>query len=188
MKILNLDELTKEEINNINGEVIEVEKLDDSDGLKILYILEQGNKIKDLKNNTLLELEISKIYKCIKSTNLETNKYSKQYLTLSKNENAESINDNYLVPLGSIIIVEGEKLLIISRGVAFENKTKYVDYVGVRHPIGLKGDELLRFNNEDIDEIIQLGLDDEENKEATLQIKEWLDTNNQVKKFKLNIQ
>ncbi|MBN7274916.1 DUF4176 domain-containing protein [Ligilactobacillus pobuzihii] len=83
-----------------------------------------------------------------------------------------------LLPIGSIIYLEEgmTKVLIISRGFTFddENEKKvYTDYSGVGYPEGMKSEDVLYFNHENIAKVFFHGYEDEEEKAFLKEYAKW---------------
>ncbi|MFV0288583.1 MAG: DUF4176 domain-containing protein [Mycoplasmatales bacterium] len=93
-------------------------------------------------------------------------------------------NNNYLLPVGSVVKFYDEFILIVSRCTIFNNGNQYSDYIGTKFPVEIILDNLIRFNHEDIEQILHLGLDNEDNIKQTMQLKIWLDENVNVEKVK----
>lgn len=77
------------------------------------------------------------------------------------------MEENELLPLGSIVIAKGniKKIMIISRGLALpvKNELQRFDYGGCLYPEGLMGEALIYFNHEDIAKKIFQGFSDDDN-------------------------
>lgn len=87
---------------------------------------------------------------------------------------------NYL-PLGSLVIVKGgfRKTLVIARGLMTNigDEQSFFDYGGCMYPEGLVGDQVMYFNNEDIDQVVFEGYHDDENNIIVKNINDWLAKN-----------
>ena len=75
------------------------------------------------------------------------------------------MNVNELLPIGSIVLLEGaeKKLMIIGVGQTQLEENKDFDYIGVVYPEGNMGEgSQFLFNHSDIEEIVFRGYEDEE--------------------------
>lgn len=75
------------------------------------------------------------------------------------------MNVNELLPIGSIVLLEGaeKKLMIFGVGQTQLEKNKDFDYIGVVYPEGNMGEgSQFLFNHSDIEEIVFRGYEDEE--------------------------
>lgn len=87
-------------------------------------------------------------------------------------------NTQDLLPLGSVVDLKtnnGTKIMIIGRLVLTEiNGTQgYFEYSAVVYPDGIESaDQLLFFNNEDINQVYHAGFSDQQENELQQQIKQ----------------
>ena len=75
------------------------------------------------------------------------------------------MNVNELLPIGSIVLLEGaeKKLMIFGVGLTQLEENKDFDYIGVVYPEGNMGEgSQFLFNHSDIEEIVFRGYEDEE--------------------------
>ena len=75
------------------------------------------------------------------------------------------MNVNELLPIGSIVLLEGaeKKLMIFGVGQTQLEEKKDFDYIGVVYPEGNMGEgSQFLFNHSDIEEIVFRGYEDEE--------------------------
>ena len=75
------------------------------------------------------------------------------------------MNVNELLPIGSIVLLEGaeKKLMIFGVGQTQLEGNKDFDYIGVAYPEGNMGEgSQFLFNHSDIEEIVFRGYEDEE--------------------------
>ena len=75
------------------------------------------------------------------------------------------MNVNELLPIGSIVLLEGaeKKLMIFGVGQTQLEENKDFDYIGVVYPEGNMGEgSQFLFNHSDIEEIVFRGHEDEE--------------------------
>lgn len=75
------------------------------------------------------------------------------------------MNVNELLPIGSIVLLEGaeKKLMIFGVGQTQLEENKDFDYIGVVYPEGNMGEgSQFLFNHSDIEEVIFRGYEDEE--------------------------
>lgn len=75
------------------------------------------------------------------------------------------MNVNELLPIGSIVLLEGaeKKLMIFGVGQTQLEENKDFDYIGVVYPEGNMGEgSQFLFNHSDIEEIVFRGYEDEE--------------------------
>ena len=75
------------------------------------------------------------------------------------------MNVNELLPIGSIVLLEGaeKKLMIFVVGQTQLEENKDFDYIGVVYPEGNMGEgSQFLFNHSDIEEIVFRGYEDEE--------------------------
>ncbi|WP_314059216.1 DUF4176 domain-containing protein [uncultured Vagococcus sp.] len=83
-----------------------------------------------------------------------------------------------MLAIGSIVYLnEGsKKIMILNRGplVVIENQKTMFDYSGCIYPLGLVSDEILYFNEENIDKAIFNGFSDEEETRFEEIYREWL--------------
>lgn len=98
---------------------------------------------------------------------------SKRYIEISSDESSQVISDNYLLPIGTVVKVANKNLMVVGR--AMEEKGQVFDYTAVLYPEGLITNEVQKFNQGQVQEIIHLGLEDEKNLVLTQQIKSGLD-------------
>ena len=83
------------------------------------------------------------------------------------------------LPLGSTVVIKGEskwKVVIIARGLALrvDNEMRFFDYGGCLYPVGLFGNNILYFNREDINDVLQKGYSDLEDETQIENINKWL--------------
>jgi len=83
------------------------------------------------------------------------------------------------LPIGSVVVVKGEakrKIMIITRALAVKmgGEVLYFEYGGGFYPSGLVGDQILYFNEEDIETILFKGYEDEDDKLQQDMINQWL--------------
>lgn len=75
------------------------------------------------------------------------------------------MNANELLPIGSIVLLEGaeKKLMIFGVGQTQLEENRDFDYIGVVYPEGNMGEgSQFLFNHSDIEEVIFRGYEDEE--------------------------
>ncbi len=68
----------------------------------------------------------------------------------------------YRLPVGTIVTINDIKypIVLIGHELAINNQKRY-NYTGVLHPVGFSPDvDMVFFNHEDVEDIIQLGLSD----------------------------
>ena len=74
---------------------------------------------------------------------------------------------NDILEIGTVVYLKKgiKKVMIIGRmvGREIDNKRQFNDYVGVFYPEGLIRQEVLFFNNENIDKVLYHGYSDEDN-------------------------
>lgn len=85
---------------------------------------------------------------------------------------------NFL-PIGTVVVMKGEaqrKVMVITRALAtkFNDEMVFFDYGGCFYPIGLLGDQILYFNQQDIAEVVHMGYSDEYEAKQQEQINKWL--------------
>lgn len=77
-------------------------------------------------------------------------------------------NIDRLLPLGSVVIIEGgyRKYLIMSRAlqVNVNGENHFFDYGACFYPEGLIGDKVMYFQNKDISKVVFEGYSDEDDK------------------------
>lgn len=96
-----------------------------------------------------------------------------------------------MLPIGSVIYLkEGtKKIMILNRGplVVIDNETKMFDYSGCVYPVGLVQDQVLYFNQENIDKVLFEGFADEDESRFQELYQEWKQSNAaEVKKGKVD--
>lgn len=88
---------------------------------------------------------------------------------------------NTLLPIGSIVNIRDgtNKLMILNRGpvVEIEGKKMMFDYSGCHYPLGLADEEVLYFNEENIDEVIHEGFSDSDEERFQKLYNEWKQDN-----------
>ena len=72
-----------------------------------------------------------------------------------------------MLPLGSILYLKdgSQKLMIISRGVVAtdtSNQPIRYDYIACKYPLGLDVNQLIYFNQENVDKVLYKGYEDED--------------------------
>lgn len=76
------------------------------------------------------------------------------------------MDNNRLLPLGSIVLLEGgvQKLIIISRALNVKHGERvfFFDYGAVPYPDGLMGDQMVYFQRNNVSRVIFEGFRDEE--------------------------
>jgi len=88
--------------------------------------------------------------------------------------------EDKLYPLGSIVYLEDstDKVMIISRGVVFEDEEKgdqLADYMGCLYPEGLDIDETIFFNHENISHVVFEGFVDTDEMRFQQMYQGWVD-------------
>ncbi len=161
-----INELTKEELLKINvedsiyiNEDIDIPKLLMLP--KVQFILRRsgikvGGQILSISRTELYEyLEIKEEGKLevIKLLNNRINPNT-QYKELK----------NYLLPIGSIIKIRDidKSIAITGRGYSQGKEKGYTDYLGIAYPEGMINNNVLVFNQEDIEKVEHIGLQNEE--------------------------
>lgn len=91
------------------------------------------------------------------------------------------MNVNELLPIGSVVLLEGakKKLMIYGVGQTQLNEDKDYDYIGVVYPEGNMGEgSQFLFNHSDIAEVVFEGYTDEERNIFIEKLKEFYDSQN----------
>lgn len=83
------------------------------------------------------------------------------------------------LPIGTIVVLKGEaqrKAMVITRALSakINNEMLFFDYGGTFYPMGLVGDQVLYFNEEDIAEVVHKGYVDETEIKQLELINQWL--------------
>ena len=83
------------------------------------------------------------------------------------------------LPIGTVVVLKGgarRKAMIITRALAttITKEITFFDYGGCFYPIGLVGDQILYFNEEDIEEVAFKGYVDEDELKQQEEINKWL--------------
>lgn len=91
-----------------------------------------------------------------------------------------------MLPIGSIVYLKdgSRKIMILNRGAFLEKdgeKTIF-DYSGCIYPVGLDAEQILYFNDENVDKVIFEGFKDEEENRYQELYKQWLVENDGVLK------
>lgn len=88
---------------------------------------------------------------------------------------------NKLHSLGSVVKLNGGeyKAIIIARGVVVNTELgrKYFEYGACLYPHGFMGENILYFNNEDIEKILYQGFSDQDDEKMLISIDEWYKNN-----------
>lgn len=83
-----------------------------------------------------------------------------------------------MLPIGSIVYLKegSQKIMILNRGPVVNEKDKNIlyDYSGCKYPNGLNPNEVLYFNQENIDTILFNGYSDEDETRFEQLYGEWL--------------
>jgi hypothetical protein len=92
-----------------------------------------------------------------------------------------------MLPIGSIVYLNdgSRKIMILNRGplVVIDEKTQMFDYSGCIYPVGLVQDQVLYFNQENIDRIIFEGFADDDEARFQEMYFKWIQENaNELKK------
>jgi hypothetical protein len=96
-----------------------------------------------------------------------------------------------MLPIGSIVYLNdgSRKIMILNRGplVVIDEKTQMFDYSGCIYPVGLVQDQVLYFNQENIDRIIFEGFADDDEARFQEMYFKWIQENaNELKKGQVN--
>ncbi|HAC0715840.1 TPA_asm: DUF4176 domain-containing protein [Listeria monocytogenes] len=82
-----------------------------------------------------------------------------------------------ILPIGTVLYINEslKKVMIIGRKLMKEKNGKnyYFDYTGCLFPEGIVGEEVLFFNEDDISDVVHLGLIDADEKEVVKRLKDW---------------
>lgn len=84
------------------------------------------------------------------------------------------------LPIGTVAIMKGgakRKVMVITRALATKltGELTYFDYGGCFYPEGLMGEQILYFNEEDIEEVVHKGHVDEMEVQQQEAIQKWLE-------------
>lgn len=83
-----------------------------------------------------------------------------------------------MLPIGSVIYLKegSKKIMILNRGplVVIDEKTQMFDYSGCIYPVGLVPDQVLYFNQENIDKVIFEGFSDEDETRFQEMYQKWI--------------
>lgn len=84
------------------------------------------------------------------------------------------------LPIGTVAIMKGgarRKVMVITRALATKltGELTYFDYGGCFYPEGLMGEQILYFNEEDIEEVVHKGHVDETEIKQQEEIQKWLE-------------
>ncbi|AUW96348.1 DUF4176 domain-containing protein [Streptococcus pluranimalium] len=88
-----------------------------------------------------------------------------------------------MLPIGSIIYLKegSRKLMVLNRGALLEQSGEKLlfDYSGCIYPVGLDAEQILYFNEENIDKVVYEGFKDDEETRYQELYTEWLDNNSE---------
>lgn len=92
-----------------------------------------------------------------------------------------------MLEIGSIVLLkEGkQKLMLLNRTPIIElnNEKQYFDYSACGYPLGMVANQIVYFNEENIDKVLFNGFHDEDENKFEELYKNWLKSNkNQIKK------
>lgn len=94
-----------------------------------------------------------------------------------------------MLTIGSIVYLkEGtQKIMILNRGplIEIENSVQMFDYSGCVYPAGLVPEQVLYFNDENIDKVLFEGFSDEDEVRFQELFADWKEKNNQIKQGKV---
>lgn len=86
-----------------------------------------------------------------------------------------------MLAIGSIVYLKegSKKIMILNRGplVVVDKKTKVFDYSGCIYPVGLVPEEILYFNEDNIDKILFQGFVDEDEQRFIEMYENWKEHN-----------
>jgi hypothetical protein len=96
-----------------------------------------------------------------------------------------------MLPIGSVVYLkEGtKKIMILNRGplVVIDKKTQMFDYSGCVYPTGLVQDQVLYFNQKNIDKVLFKGFVDEDEVRFQELYQEWKQNNaSEIKRGKVD--
>ena len=93
---------------------------------------------------------------------------------------------NFL-PLGSVVLLENgnHPIMVVARAlqVKKDDQIYFFDYAGVAYPEGLTGEQLYYFNNDWIKQISFIGFNDEFNREAQVDIQQYIERLGEIKRY-----
>ncbi len=145
------------------------------DIIKVLEALEKEEEINLINEDFIIEVEKSYLYTALLYKSKKNyNVYFKKYLSIEVNKTKDKVEDNYLLPVGTVVNIKGNDMIILSRALEIENN--YVDYLGALYPEGLIKENLFEVSHKDIEKILYLGFDNEESINSTIAIKKLLDS------------
>ena len=88
-----------------------------------------------------------------------------------------------MLPIGSIVYLKegSRKLMVLNRGALLEQSGEkhLFDYSGCIYPVGLDAEQILYFNEENIDKVVYEGFKDDEETRYQELYTEWLDNNSE---------
>ncbi|AUW96359.1 DUF4176 domain-containing protein [Streptococcus pluranimalium] len=88
-----------------------------------------------------------------------------------------------MLPIGSIVYLKegSRKLMVLNRGALLEQSGEKLlfDYSGCIYPVGLDAEQILYFNEENIDKVVYEGFKDDEETRYQELYTEWLDNNSE---------
>lgn len=88
-----------------------------------------------------------------------------------------------MLPIGSIVYLKegSRKLMVLNRGALLEQSgEKFLfDYSECIYPVGLDAEQILYFNEENIDKVVYEGFKDDEETRYQELYTEWLDNNSE---------
>lgn len=88
------------------------------------------------------------------------------------------MNKEKLLPIGSVVLLKGAKKRVMIIGRIQKSQGKIFDYSSCLYPEGyIKADQLILFNNSDIDKNFFIGFQDIEEFEFYKEIEEYLKNN-----------
>ncbi|NQM14569.1 DUF4176 domain-containing protein [Streptococcus suis] len=86
-----------------------------------------------------------------------------------------------MLPIGSIVYLKegSRKLMVLNRGALLEQSGEKLlfDYSGCIYPVGLDAEQILYFNEENIDKVVYEGFKDDEETRYQELYAEWLEIN-----------
>lgn len=133
----------------------------------------RGETVDFNERDYTITLEQTQLYKAIVYKRKDNSDIVKKIFDIIVNKSLDKRNDNYLLPIGSVVSVEGTSYMIISRWM--KDDKNHFDYVGVKFPQGFIDTNTYNFQQENIERILHVGHENEENSALTLAIKKELD-------------
>lgn len=164
------------DVENIENNIIKVNSLNldsQKEFIKMLKLVKYKNILKVLDSNLEIKYEQNKLYEAIVFKNESSSELYKYIISKNGNKQYNEPFDNYLLPVGSVVKLEGgNTLLIVSRDVEETSSREF--YQGCDYIKGISSKQY-NFKHQDVEQILSLPYEGEESIQETIRLKNRLD-------------